>query len=40
VQELLVAYKRPAISPQVEDRLRAIVAEHAKRAGMTHLPGI
>jgi trimethylamine:corrinoid methyltransferase-like protein len=40
VKELLAAYKRPTIPAQVEINLRAIVTEHAKRAGMTHLPGI
>jgi len=40
VKELLAAYKRPAISPHVENNLRAIVTEHAKRTGMAHLPGI
>ncbi len=40
VKELVAAYKRPAISPQVENDLRAVMTEHSKRAGMTELPGI
>jgi len=40
VKELLAGYKRPAISPEVENKLRSIMAEHARRAGMAHLPGI
>jgi trimethylamine--corrinoid protein Co-methyltransferase len=40
VKELLRAYKRPAISPQVESDMRALVTEQAKRAGMALLPGI
>ena len=40
VKELLRAYKRPAISPQVESDMRALVTEQAKGAGMAQLPGI
>jgi trimethylamine--corrinoid protein Co-methyltransferase len=40
VKELGAAYKRPAISPQVENNLRAIMTEQVKRAGMMELPGI
>ena len=40
VQELLASYKRPEISSQVEQNLRGIVMEQAKRHGMENLPGI
>lgn len=40
VAELLASYKRPTLSAQVERDLKAVVQEHAKRAGMEQLPGI
>jgi trimethylamine--corrinoid protein Co-methyltransferase len=39
-RELVSSYKRPEISSDVEQNLRAIVTEHASRAGMYHLPGV
>jgi trimethylamine--corrinoid protein Co-methyltransferase len=40
VNELVAAYKRPELPPEVEQRLRSIVEELAKREGMGHLPAV
>lgn len=40
VNELVAAYKRPELPPEVEQRLRSIVEELAKREGMEHLPAV
>jgi trimethylamine--corrinoid protein Co-methyltransferase len=40
VQELLSSYKRPELAASVEQDLRIIVKQQAKKAGMDHLPGI
>lgn len=40
VQESLDAYSRPEISAETEQRLLAVAARHAEKAGMTSLPGI
>jgi trimethylamine:corrinoid methyltransferase-like protein len=40
VNELVAAYKRPELPPEVERRLRSIVEELAKRHGMEHLPAV
>jgi len=38
VSELVAAYKRPELQEGVEQELRRIVGEHAKRGGMERLP--
>ena len=40
VAELLTAYQRPALSPELEHNMRAIVEREARQAGMDHLPGV
>jgi trimethylamine--corrinoid protein Co-methyltransferase len=40
VRELLSSYKRQELAASVEQDLRMIVEEQAKKAGMDHLPGI
>ena len=40
VHDLLSSYKRPELPASVEQDLRAIVEQQAKKAGMDHLPGI
>jgi trimethylamine--corrinoid protein Co-methyltransferase len=40
VNELVVAYKRPELRPELEQELRRIVEEQAKREGMERLPEI
>jgi trimethylamine:corrinoid methyltransferase-like protein len=40
VQELLSSYKRPELAASVEQDLRMIVEQQAKKGGMDHLPGI
>jgi trimethylamine--corrinoid protein Co-methyltransferase len=38
--ELLAAYRRPALSVEIERDLRALVEREAQRAGLNHLPGL
>ena len=40
VRELLAAYQRPAIPPETESNLRAIVEREGGTFGLKHLPGI
>ena len=38
VNELVASYRRPVLQPKVEQELRRIVEEQARREGMEHLP--
>jgi trimethylamine--corrinoid protein Co-methyltransferase len=40
VNELLDAYQRPEIAPDIEQNLIALVKREAQAAGMTELPGV
>jgi len=40
VNELIAAYKRPILPPEVERELRALVEREATRAGLNDLPGL
>ena len=40
VNELVESYRRPVITPEVEDALRAIALRESRSLGLDHLPGI
>jgi trimethylamine--corrinoid protein Co-methyltransferase len=40
VEELVAGYQRPQIAPEVEQTLLTVAHQHARKAGLKHLPGL